>query len=307
MAITDKARALLEHRGQRTRPVDPWHIRRYTSAHEERLLSTKRLAVSRDPDAVIHIGTSGFDYDDWVGYFYPDGLPKASRLAYYAEHFGALELNFSYYRMPTAKSLERMVERTSGKVVFALKAHSSMTHERTAGDLEIAAFHEALSPLREAGVLVAVLAQFPHSFHQTEQNRAYLSRLSGALGPPLVAELRDADWATPPILAFLAQLGLGFTCVDEPPLPGLMPPIAPVTAAPAYVRFHGRNAAKWYAHDLPHERYDYRYSPSELSQWKPKIESLEAKAGQTLVFFNNHFQGKAVDSAQAMMRLLGIP
>jgi uncharacterized protein YecE (DUF72 family) len=255
---------------------------------------------------MIHVGTSGYDYDDWTGFFYPEGLPKASRLAYYAEHFGALELNFSYYNMPTAKGLERMLERTGGKVVFALKAHGSFTHERCAGSLEIAAFRDALLPLREAGVLAAVLAQFPHSFHQTEYSRGYLARLAGELGPPLVVELRHADWATAPILKYLATLGVGFACVDEPQLPGLMPPVAEVTAKPAYVRFHGRNANKWYVHDQPHERYDYRYNRKELSEWKPRIESLEAKAGETLVFFNNHFQGKAVDSAKAMMRLLGL-
>jgi uncharacterized protein YecE (DUF72 family) len=255
---------------------------------------------------VIRVGTSGYDYDDWAGYFYPEGLPKSARLSYYAEHFSALELNFSYYRMPTAQGLERMLKRTSGKVAFALKAHGSLTHERTAGDLEIAAFRDALEPLREAKVLAAVLAQFPQSFHQTEGNREYLARLAGNLGPPLVVELRRGDWVSGPILKFLTSLGVGFACVDEPQLPGLVPPIAEFTARPAYVRFHGRNADKWYTHDQPHERYDYRYRVEELAQWKPRVEALEARAGETLVFFNNHFQGKSVDSARLMVRLLGL-
>jgi uncharacterized protein YecE (DUF72 family) len=61
---------------------------------------------------------------------------------------------------------------------------------------------------------------------------------------------------------------------------------------------------KWYAHDRPEERYDYRYEDRELAGWVPKILELERKAGDVLVFFNNHFQGKAVDAAKALERLL---
>ena len=253
---------------------------------------------------MIAIGTSGFDYDDWRGAFYPAELPKTGFLEYYADHFKALELNFSYYRMPTARQLDSMVRRTAGKVTFAIKAHRSMTHERTAGEGDLDAFMEALAPLKAANVLGAVLAQFPQSFHQTEENRAYLKRLSGRLGPPFVVELRLADWATPQLRDWLGRIGAGCCCVDEPDLPGLMPPVAEATAKPAYVRFHGRNAAKWYVHDRAEERYDYRYDDRELAAWVPKILELERKAGDVLVFFNNHFQGKAVDAAKALERLL---
>jgi uncharacterized protein YecE (DUF72 family) len=254
---------------------------------------------------VIAIGTSGFDYDDWRGVFYPEDLPKKGFLSYYAGHFSALELNFTYYRMPEARQLASMVERTDGKVELAVKAHRSFTHERTAGEADHADFLAALAPLREAGVLGAVLAQFPHSFEQTEENRAYLRRLADRLGPPLVVELRRAQWAADPILEWLGRIGVGYCCVDEPALPGLMPPLAAATASPAYVRFHGRNAACWYRHDQPHERYDYRYSAAELSEWVPRIRALEGKVDKVMVFFNNHFQAKAVDGARALERLLG--
>jgi uncharacterized protein YecE (DUF72 family) len=253
---------------------------------------------------VIRVGTSGFDYDDWRGAFYPDDLPKARFLEHYAEHFSALELNFSYYKMPNARQLDAMVTRTRGAVTFAIKAHRSMTHERTAGAAELSAFAEAIAPLRAAGALGAVLAQFPQSFHQTEENRAWVKRLVDRIGPPIVVELRRADWTTPSLLDWLGRVGAGFCCVDEPELPGLVPPLAAATAPPGYVRFHGRNAAKWYVHDRPEERYDYRYSDRELAAWVPKIREIEKKAGDVLAFFNNHFQGKAVDAAKALERLL---
>ena len=253
---------------------------------------------------VISIGTSGFDYDDWRGFFYPADLAKRRFLEHYAMHFRAVELNFSYYRMPTARQIESMVERTGGEVTFAVKAHRSMTHDRDAANREHDAFAEALAPAREAGVLGAVLAQFPQSFHQTQENRLYLRRLADRIGPPFVAEFRRADWSTHPILDWLSRTGVGYCCVDEPRIKGLMPPAAVATASPGYVRFHGRNAAKWYEHDQPHERYDYRYDRRELAEWIPRIREIEKGAGEVLVFFNNHFQAKAVDGAKALGQML---
>ncbi len=253
---------------------------------------------------MISVGTSGFDYADWRGFFYPEKLAKSEWLSYYAGHFSTLELNFSYYRMPDRRGLESMLERSEGRIAFAIKAHRSMTHERIASDSDYRAFNEAVAPLREADRLGAVLAQFPHSFHQSEANRRYLKTLADRLGRPLAVELRREEWATDPVLAWLGRLGIAYTCVDEPPIEGLMPPIAEATASPAYVRFHGRNGAKWYTHDRPEERYDYRYAPRELDGWSKKIKDLEKKAGHVLVFFNNHFQGKAVESAKIMEGLL---
>jgi uncharacterized protein YecE (DUF72 family) len=253
---------------------------------------------------MIEIGTSGFDYEDWRGFFYPESLNKNAWLEYYTSHFSALELNFSYYRMPTAPALASMVRRTDGKVTFAVKAHRSMTHERIASDLDFAAFNDALKPIREAEKLGAVLAQFPNSFRQCEENRMYIKRLVEHIETPLVVELRRDEWAEDAVVSWLKKTGVGYTCVDEPRLPGLMPPSIKVAAAPAYVRFHGRNADKWYAHNRPEERYDYRYTVSELREWAGQIRVLEQKAGHVLVFFNNHFQGKAVEAAKIMERLL---
>jgi uncharacterized protein YecE (DUF72 family) len=253
---------------------------------------------------MIQIGLSGYDYEDWRGFFYPENLPRKSWLSYYARHFKALELNFSYYRMPTAKQLASMVERTGGNVEFAIKAHRSMTHQRVASDMDFGAFGEAVDELRRASCLAAVLAQFPYSFRQCEENRRYIKGLADRLGSPLVVEFRCADWAEDPIVDWLDAIGVGYACVDEPQIEGLMPPRAVAASGIGYVRFHGRNAAKWYEHDSAAERYDYRYKPSELDEWTGKIRILEKKVGKVLVFFNNHFQGKAVESAKVMEKLL---
>ena len=109
---------------------------------------------------------------------------------------------------------------------------------------------------------------------------------------------------TPQTFELLRSLALGFCSVDEPRIKGLMPPVAVATGPVAYVRFHGRNAAKWYAHTEAWERYDYTYSTEELREWAPKLRELDAGAPLTLVYFNNHFRGQAVHGARDLGQLL---
>ena len=255
---------------------------------------------------MILIGTSGFSYADWVGPFYPETLPKQEWLAYYSQHFRACELNFSYYRVPTAKSLAQMAEQSGGNVEFVVKANQEMTHVREENAPVFKAFQAALQPLAERRVLGGVLAQFPFSFHCNQANVEYLKRFQAQMGDiPVVVEFRNRQWLKEATFTLLRDLGCGFCCVDEPPLKGLLPPVAVATSPLGYVRFHGRNRAKWWEHDDPAERYDYLYPEAELREWLPKIRALEEKTEKVYVFTNNHRKGQAVRNAQQLKALVG--
>jgi len=255
---------------------------------------------------MIRIGTSGFSYDDWTGPVYPEGLPKAGHLAFYAREFSTVEINTTYYRVPDVRMVQGWANKTPDDFLFSVKAYQGLTHEREEPDF--APFVAALWPLVEAGKLACVLAQFPYSFHPTADNRAYLRRLRDGFGDlPAVVEFRNAGWVGQPAFDLLRSLKLGFCCVDEPRLKGLLPPVAVATAPVAYVRFHGRNAAKWYNHEQAWERYNYTYSPAELAEWEPKLRELDAAAELTLVYFNNHYVGQAVRGARDLGQLLLIP
>ncbi len=80
--------------------------------------------------------------------------------------------------------------------------------------------------------------------------------------------------------------------------------MAEATAPPGYVRFHGRNAAKWWRHEQAWERYDYRYSTQELVPWAARARELEREVGTVYLFANNHWQGQAVDTARQLRMLL---
>jgi uncharacterized protein YecE (DUF72 family) len=259
--------------------------------------------------AKVLIGTSGYSYDDWRGRFYPQKLPKTELLAFYAGHFACCEINYTFYRPPDARTLEAMVRRSDGRVELVIKAPQLLTHERAGREAEITrSLLAALRPVADAGVLGGVLLQFPFSFHETPANRAYLARLRELLPDvPLIVEVRNATWVSESTFDLLRRNHLAFCNVDEPRLKGLLPPLGVVTAEPGYVRFHGRNAATWWQHEAAHERYDYRYSDAELAEWLPRLDAMQGRARRIYVFFNNHFESKAVDNARALQKLLAGP
>ena len=183
-----------------------------------------------------------------------------------------------------------------------VKANEATTHKL---DRSVAGqFNEAIAPAREAGRLAGVLCQFPYSFHNTARNRAYLGSLREDFPEvPLVVEFRNAQWAREAVYDFLRYHGLGFCCVDEPKLRGLMPPVAVATSPVAYVRFHSRDASKWYESGGK-ERYNYLYKREELREWLPRVEALSREAESVYIFFNNCHAGHAAVNAQEFKRLL---
>ncbi len=257
-----------------------------------------------EPEKVL-IGTSGYSYLDWVGPFYPEGSEKKDYLRLYTAEFPFVELNFSYYRQPRAKTLERMVQATPEDFLFSIKAHQSLTH-RQDQDLPAAAaaFIEGIAPLRESMRLAAILFQFPYSFHYTPGSRRYLAALCRAFeGLPMAVEFRNREWQRDSVYRGLRDHDAAWVNVDEPPLPNLPLPAATVTSKLAYIRFHGRNKTNWWSGDNV-SRYDYLYGQEELINWLPLIEKMLRKTNLLLVSFNNHSRGQAVQNARDLQGLL---
>jgi uncharacterized protein YecE (DUF72 family) len=253
----------------------------------------------------IYIGTSGYSYADWVGTVYPEDTRQNEYLSLYAELFNFVEINFSYYAMPSARVLEGMQKTVDENFRFSLKGHRSMTHEK-GEDLQAlcSAFKEGTAPLREAGSLVSVLLQFPYSFHYNRDNRMHLDSLCSCLeGLPLHIEFRNTDWFQPRVVTELRKRSIGIVLSDYPALEGL-PDFSPRISSPvAYVRFHGRNRENWWTGNNV-SRYDYRYSSGELEERVPVLQQLASSASVLLVAFNNHYKGQAVDNARELIGLL---
>lgn len=296
-------------------------------------------------DNRVLVGTSGYSFEDWKGRFYPERLSSSDMLRYYSERFPMVEVNYTYYRMPSVSTMRGMERKTPDDFEFVVKLNRSLTHsnpiigsfipdqesspdaargtpdaKRAApGTRElrlsldplketIAGFKEGIAPLVEAGKLTCLLAQFPWGFRNTDRNLEYVVTLAQEFGEFLfVVEFRNAEWVSDTVFGVLKDCGIGFCCVDEPRLKGLMPPIA-VSTSPevSYVRFHGRNSSKWWNHDDPSERYDYLYDEEELKPWADKILKLADNSRKTYVLFNNCFEAKATQNARQMQSLLGL-
>jgi uncharacterized protein YecE (DUF72 family) len=255
---------------------------------------------------MILLGTSGYSFDDWVGPFYPSGLRKGSFLDYYARRFPTVEVNSTYYRIPHPSVLYQMERKTPEGFVFMVKLNGEMTH-KLSRDLPLyESFHAILGPLIDAGKFGGVLAQFPWSFKDTATNREFLEFLRERFpDAPVFVEFRHDSWMNESMVDLLGRLGLGYVSVDEPRLPGLLPPVAHATTETGYVRFHGRNTKDWWGGN-DKLRYDYLYNEEELRGWLDRIRDLESKTAKTFVFFNNCHAGRAIQGARLMERLLGL-
>lgn len=261
------------------------------------------------------------------GLFYPPSARTAeARLRYYASQFPLVEVDSSYYALPSRRAAELWVERTPDDFVFNVKAYGSMTGhpielralpkdvaaalpERLAGkrrayprdlgaelvqELEDR-FVDALQPLTRAGKLGAVLLQLPPWFTATRGNarriEAYRERLADL---PLAVELRHPSWLAddrrPRLMKLLGDNRLTYVGVDTPQgRKTSMPDVLEVTCPSlAMVRFHGRNRQTWDARTATAaERFDYIYVPDELRPWAERVAALGERAELVHALFNN--------------------
>jgi uncharacterized protein YecE (DUF72 family) len=278
----------------------------------------------------IRVGTSGWSYPSgagtWKGVFYPvqparrpRGAPKFDELAFYAEHFDTVEVNSSFYRIPSADAVRTWAERTPAEFEFALKLYQKFTHpgmfaQATGGDpsrlgqADVDAFRTAIDPLAVAGKLGPLLAQFPASFKADPESRAYLEWLLTAFaGYSLAVELRHRSWSDTrrDTADLLGGFHAAWAQIDEPKFRTSIRQTPDDTAGFYYLRLHGRNAAQWWTHEKSEDRYNYLYTADEL---QPFAEAAQKAAGQVrkaYVYANNHFSAKSVANAAILKHQLG--
>ncbi len=248
------------------------------------------------------VGTSGYSFADWVGPFYPAGTQQREMLGYYVQHFQAVELNFTFYRMPSARTLARIARATPEGFQFWVKANQQLTHQRDRGGC--GEFLEGLQPLQGDGKLAGVLLQFPQSFHRSVANRKFLAEAVGAMeSVPLAVEFRHRSWQHPSTLEGLRQRNVTLAVPDVPDLPDLYHSVPAATTRTGYLRLHSRAADKWYAGAA--ERYDYSYSRQELEKVAGDWAELADQVERVYAFFNNCHRGQAAENAEAFRRIVG--
>jgi uncharacterized protein YecE (DUF72 family) len=277
------------------------------------------------------------------GAFYPPSVGTAeARLAYYASQFDIVEVDSSYYSMPSRRNSTLWAERSPEDFLFDMKAFRLFTQHPTppqAIPADIrgvlpqslrakerlyfrdlpkellqelwARFEDALMPLDSTGKLGIVLFQFPPWFHPGVPQMDHILTCKEQLASHrLAVEFRNNLWLSEQdreaTLSFLREHGLAFVCVDEPQgFKSSVPPIAATTADVGIVRFHGRKAETWEKKNVsPTERFDYYYSDGELSPWAGRIKDCAAGVTDVHVLFNTNNGDQGVANARLMAKLL---
>jgi uncharacterized protein YecE (DUF72 family) len=252
------------------------------------------------------IGTSGYDYKEWKEVFYPKTLPHTKYLEYYAQQFNSLELNGTYYRMPTAEQMTSMIARSGNRLKFTVKAFQDITHAQDKTNYQplVYQFKKALEPLQKNNQFLCALLQFPESFHYEKEERIYLDLLLKEFsGVPVIVEMRNVRWQNDIVYNALRQRKIGWCITDNPNLKNMMKLDYVSTSYIAYMRFHGRNIKNWYTGDNV-SRYDYSYSETELLSFVEPIKHLLRNAKIVQLFFNNHAKAQAAINAKKIEMLL---
>jgi uncharacterized protein YecE (DUF72 family) len=251
------------------------------------------------PDArerTYHLGCSGWNYSHWRnGVFYPPRCPARLWLEYYARHFDTVEVNATFYRLPTVKAVQGWVEQTPGDFVFAVKGSRYLTHVKRLTDLGpgLERFYERIEPLVRSPKLGPVLWQLPPTFRRDDE------RLAGALErltPPHERagrhcfEFRHASWFVDDVMGLLRDHGVALVIADRPQIHAFQ--THELTTDWTYIRFHagarGRRG---------------NYSETELREWADRIRAWPVR--EAFLYFNNDWEGFAPRNAMRLRDLLG--
>jgi uncharacterized protein YecE (DUF72 family) len=242
-------------------------------------------------DCDIRVGTSGWHYKHWLGNFYPAKMPASQMLAYYCERFDTVEINNSFYRLPTEKSLAMWRDATPKHFVFAAKGSRFLTHMKKLKDAEqgLERFLNAVNLLRPK--LGPIVFQLPP---QWEINLERLGEFLRILPKKqrVAFELRNATWHTQEVFRLLERHNAAH-CIFH--LAGEHSPICN-TADFAYVRLHG-----------PGGKYQGSYGDKALAEWAERISAWKQEMKAIYVYFDNDEAGYAAQDALRLKAMLTEP
>lgn len=291
----------------------------------------------------VLVGTASWTDPEFIraGWYPPQVRNDADgRLRYYAERFPMVEVNASFYALPTVETVAAWAERTPPGFRFHVKAHQVISgHPSDPGRLpaplrSLPAQHDAKGRIRRPGrelrdavidslleacgplgdKLGAILVQLPPFVASGERQREELGRILARLRPARAAvEFRHRSWAAAGererAADLLARHDAAWVCVDAPRIDvaSAMPPIVEVTSdALAYVRMHGRNASTWTRGRTVAERFDYDYPEEELEEWVGPVLDMAERAQEVAVVMNNNAKDYALQAASRFQALIAL-
>lgn len=263
--------------------------------------SVRRYAAP--PGLPLYLGTSSWSFDDWRGTVYPSDAKSSDYLTHYAKRFMAVEIDMTFYRIPTPSMVERWHHNTPADFRFAAKIPQIITHEKMLRDCqaELRQFTEVMGLLGDK--LGPLLFQFPYfSARQFRSHDAFLERLESTLdrlpeGYRFAVELRNRGWVTPRLLDLLRAHRVALALTDHPwmpPIQQLMRQHDVVTADFVYIRWLGdRKAIEAITSKWDRLVVDRR---QDTATWVAVVREFLARHLPVYGFYNNHYAGHSPSS-----------
>lgn len=236
----------------------------------------------------VHIGTSGWSYKEWSESFYR-GVKPREQLHFYATRFSAVEINNTFYRLPSLKAVRAWREQAPANFIFAVKGSRFITHIKRLNNLErgLGNFFRRIHPLREK--LGPILWQLPPNFKPDfPRLNSFLRRLPAKHWHAV--EFRHPDWVSGETMELLRKYNAAFVWVSSL----RMPQNFSVTANFIYARFHGLDGGA-----------RHNYTAAELEPWAAQIRSCVAQDKTAFAFFNNDLNVRAPHNAELLRQLCG--
>jgi uncharacterized protein YecE (DUF72 family) len=235
-----------------------------------------------------YVGTSGWHYEHWKGLFYPHDLRKDRWLQFYADYFSTVELNNSFYRLPSENAFINWKNSSPDGFSFTVKASRFITHIKRLKDISepLDTFLSRARLLQEK--LGPILYQLPPNMKRNDDIlETFLSSLPHDCMH--VIEFRNESWLCDSVFETLRKNNIGLCVFD---MPGLDCPLA-ATADFGYIRFHGST-----------ELYSSNYTDEELRRWAERISILGNELTSMYIYFNNDMQAYAVNNALTIQKTL---
>ena len=237
----------------------------------------------------VRIGTSGWHYKHWLGVFYPEGTRPSEMFQVYARHFDTVEINNSFYRLPTATTFDNWRESSPRNFCYAVKASRFITHMKKLKDPQSSSAKFFLVADRLNQKLGPILFQLPPRWKvNVERLNEFLRTLPGEHQYAL--EVRDDTWLIPDVYDALRQYNVAF-CIHD--FADMKVP-KEITANFTYLRFHGPTSAKYWG----------SYSDRELRKWADWIKQQGRELPSVYAYFNNDPEGAAVRNALTLKQLV---
>jgi uncharacterized protein YecE (DUF72 family) len=239
----------------------------------------------------VRIGCSGWNYPHWRQRVYPKGCPAERWLEHYATLFDTVEVNTTFYRLPRGEAVARWVEQTRDGFLFAVKMSRYVTHIKRLTGLEesLGRLYTAIGALVESEKLGPVLWQLPPTFKRNDERLASALELLPAGSHCF--EFREPSWYVREVYELLRAHGVALVIPDSPKYPFRA---LELTADWTFLRFHHGSRGR-----------RGNYSESELEEWARRIEAWREEV-DVYAYFNNDWEGFAVENARWLKRRLGM-